>query len=193
MQDGGGGVTVLWKYFIKKTYFLNDGFPYIGQVLSCRCNEIHCQVCHNWKQDWLRRKTGKIGSFNIKFAFGKSNSTNKSHHFHFGHFPFLRQISPFPIFLFLTFFFPLLFELCLASSHQFAHVGTTVFYSHSRLPPLCRDLTLVGLILCLSQDEATMKSSCAWNIVSSWSFSQKTSIKQPVIVTAMKWLEFLWQ
>ena len=23
-----GGVTVLWKYFIKKRYFLNDGFPY---------------------------------------------------------------------------------------------------------------------------------------------------------------------
>ena len=23
----GGGVTVLWKYFIKKRYFLKDGFP----------------------------------------------------------------------------------------------------------------------------------------------------------------------
>ena len=30
MQYGGGGggaVTNLWKYFIKKRYFLNDGFP----------------------------------------------------------------------------------------------------------------------------------------------------------------------
>ena len=23
----GGGVTILWKYFIKFRYFLNDGFP----------------------------------------------------------------------------------------------------------------------------------------------------------------------
>ena len=30
---GGGGVTILWKFFIKSDFFLKDGFPYESILL----------------------------------------------------------------------------------------------------------------------------------------------------------------
>ena len=36
----GGGVTILWKFFIKFRYFLNDGFPKAQHMIRNACNKM---------------------------------------------------------------------------------------------------------------------------------------------------------
>ena len=47
----GGGVTVLWKYFIKFRYFLKDGFPKIQSSIWVGCNGDHAGIVQ-WSNTW---------------------------------------------------------------------------------------------------------------------------------------------
>ena len=33
-NTGQGGVTILWKFFIKRKFFLKDGFPKYNDILT---------------------------------------------------------------------------------------------------------------------------------------------------------------